>query len=309
MKDSILKKFSPDTFAKWYPYVLATFVGYALSDLVILSIRPSMLPTKAPPHKPPAPITQVQEPRGSYNSIISRNIFNWDGTIKDPLQSKDKDKNGPAKEEIPILSQLPLTLIGTIVHSDAKKSVATIEVKSKNLVMSFRNNTEIEGLATITKIERGLVVFRNLNTNGLEYIETQSKNKISFKGSAAAPTPIREEPSEVQKVGENQFQLKRSDLLKYTNNLAGLLQQARSVPNRNPKTGEVDGFRILDFQPGTIFEKLGIQRNDVIKGVNGEPVDSPAKAMELYNALKSSDKVNLTIERHGKNETMEYQIK
>ncbi len=38
--------------------------------------------------------------------------------------------------------------------------------------------------------------------------------------------------------------------------------------------------------------KLSLKRGDVIKSVNGEPVDSPAKAMELYNELEKSDQTN-----------------
>lgn len=301
-----LKKISPQNWTRWYPFILATFVGYATADLVILTIRPTMLPTKAPPMRPATRPMTNEEPRGAFNTIISRNIFNWDGAIPDAIQPKDKPK-GAGQEQIPTLSQLPLNLIGTIVHSNPDKSVATIEVKSKNMVIAYRNKTDIENLASITKIERGKVIFRNLNTNNMEFIETQTKNKVAFKGSAkTAPT---KQDSEIQQTGSNQFQLQRNDLLKYTNNLASILQQARSVPNRNPTTGEVDGFRLLDFQPGSIYEKLGLQRMDVIKGVNGDPVDSPAKAMELYNALKNSDKISLSIERNGKTENLDYSIK
>ena len=49
--------------------------------------------------------------------------------------------------------------------------------------------------------------------------------------------------------------------------------------------GQVDGFTLVDIMPGSIYEQLGLQRNDVIKGVNGEGVNSPTKAMELYKSL------------------------
>jgi general secretion pathway protein C len=307
VKDVLKIKFSPQNWTKWYPYLLATFLGYAVADLVILSIRPSMLPTKVPPAKPSQKIAQSSENRGAYNTIISRNIFNWDGVIPDALQPKNAPKDGP-RDEAPVLSQLPLNLIGTIVSSNPDKSVATIELKGKNLIISYRAKTDIENMASIVKIERSKVIIRNMNNNQLEFIESQTKNKLTFKGSKTPVKGSASKHSEVQQVGANQFQLKRADLLKYTNNLASILQQARSVPNRNPQTGEIDGFRLLDFQPDSIYEKLGLQRMDVIKGVNGEPVDSPAKAMELYNALKSSDKINISVERNGKTESLDYSI-
>lgn len=307
VKDVLKIKFSPKNWTKWYPYLLATFLGYAVADLVILSLRPSMLPTKVPPAKPSQRIASSHDSRGAYNTIISRNIFNWDGTIPNPLPPPEGQKNDQPKD--PVLSQLPLNLVGTIVHSNPDKSVATIELKGKNMIVSYRTKADIENMATIEKIERAKVILLNLNNNQLEYIESQTKNKLSFKGSKPAIRSNSNQGStDVTQVGNNQFVLKRADLLKYTNNLASILQQARSVPNRNPQTGEIDGFRLLDFQPGSIYEKLGLQRMDVIKGVNGDPVDSPAKAMELYNALKNSDKISISVERNGKSESLDYSI-
>lgn len=306
MKISAIKgQFKTGILERWYPLIASTLVGYCLADISILYLRPAMLPTKAPPAKQSLPIFDQSPPRGSYNSIISKNIFNWDGTIPDALTPKGT-KEKPGEDQVPVLSQLPLNLIGTIVHSKPEKSVASIEVKSKNQSVSVRPKAEIENMAEIVKIERNKVIFRNLNNNQLEYIEMQAKGKLSFRGSTAAAKPSGTE--EVRQTGSNQFSLKRSEVLKYTNNLASLLQQARSAPHKNPQTGEIDGFTILDFQAGSIYEKLGLQRMDVIKNVNGEPVDSPAKAMELYNALKSSDRVSISIDRGGKSETLDYSI-
>jgi general secretion pathway protein C len=47
---------------------------------------------------------------------------------------------------------------------------------------------------------------------------------------------------------------------------------------------------------------------DVIKAVNGEAVNSPTKAMELYNALRSENQISLVIERNGREETFRYNI-
>ena len=85
--------------------------------------------------------------------------------------------------------------------------------------------------------------------------------------------------------------------------------QARALPNRDPNTGEINGFRLVDMQPGSIYEQLGLQRMDVIKGVNGEPLDSVQKAMELYNTLKNGNQVKLQVERGGKSDTFTYDVK
>lgn len=289
-------------FERWYPYILFVFVGYCIADLGILAYRDRMLPQSAPPAHPKGAQVDTSISRGAYNSIVSRNIFNSAGTIPDPLMDKSK---GEVKEEDPVPSQLPLNLIGTLVHSNPLKSLAAIEVKGKNQVVSYGPEKEIEGIATVIRVERQKVVIRNLNSNRLEFIEMKKDNKVAFgAGTRSVPGGA----NEVQKSGDNSFTIKRADVLKYTNDLSSILMQARAVPNREPGTGNINGFRILDIQPGSIYEQLGIQRMDIIKSVDGTSVDSPAKAMELYNLLKNSPKITLQVERNGKLENMTYNI-
>ncbi|ASD64034.1 type II secretion system protein GspC [Bdellovibrio bacteriovorus] len=290
---------------KWYPYILFAFIGYCVADLGILAYRDKMLPQSAPPSHPKSSQFEAGVSRGAYNSITSRNIFASSGVIPDALV--DKSKGAEAQREAdPVPSQLPLNLIGTLVHSNPEKSLAAIEVRGKQGVVSYSPGKQIDGMAEIMKVERQKVVFRNLNSNRLEYIEMKKEGgKVAF---GAGKSSGGDSGKDVQKVGDNNFMIKRADLLKYTNDLSSILMQARAVPNREPGTGNINGFRILDMQPGSIYEQLGIQRMDVIKSVDGTPVDSPAKAMELYNTLKNSPKVTLQVERNGKTETMTYNI-
>ncbi|MEN0058559.1 MAG: type II secretion system protein GspC [Bdellovibrio sp.] len=287
---------------KWYPYILFIFIGYCIADLAILAYRDYMLPQASSSTQRKSSTATTHVSRGAYNSITSRNIFASSGVIPDALV--DKSKGSEQEEAAPVLSQLPLNLIGTLVHSNPAKSIAAIDIRGKNQVISYTPGKEIESMASILRVERQKVIFRNLNSNRLEYIEIKKEgNKVAFGASTRGG-----ESKEVQKTGDNTFAIKRSDLLKYTNDLTSVLMQARAVPNREPGTGNINGFRILDMQPGSIYEQLGLQRMDVIKSVDGTPVDSPAKAMELYNSLKNSSKLTLQVERNGKNETMTYNI-
>ncbi len=290
---------------KLYPYFLAIFIGYCVADLSILQFRDRMLPQSAPPSRPKTTNPDGGETRGAYNTILSRNIFASNGVIPDALVMKGQDPN--QKEAAPVLSTLPINLIGTLVHSNPDKSIASIEIKSKNQILPYHVKDDIAGLATVVSVERQHVVIRNTNSNHLEYIELKKDNaKVTFGGAPKAEGPTASK--DVQKVGENTFAIKRADVLKYTKDLSSVLMQARAVPNRDPGTGEINGFRLLDIQPGSIFEQLGLQRMDVIKGVDGTPVDNPQKAMELYSALKNSSKLGLEIERGGKKQTLNYNI-
>jgi general secretion pathway protein C len=296
-------------FDKFLPYLFFIFLGYCIADLMILSFRDTMLPNSAPPPKPGKPMMDSSSSRGSYNSVISRNVFNSQGIIPDPLVEKGKDpKTQQQKDNEPVPSQLPLNLVGTIVHSNPKKSIANIELKGKNTTLAYIPEREIDKIATLVKVERNKAIIRNLNNNQLEFIEMKSSAKISFTGAkleTSGPVPTS---NEVKQVAQGKFEIKRSDVLKYTQDMASVLQQAAMAPKRNVN-GEIECFKFLSIQPASIYTQLGFQAGDCIKSVNGETVDSPAKAMELYNALKSSNNIKLGLERDGKDTEFDYTVK
>lgn len=286
-------------------YALLVFIAFSLADLTIIYLRDLMIPDQAPPKKivvrPPSAFID----RSRFTVITNRNLFSSTGIMPDAISSPKG--RGERKDNEPVLSKLPINVIGTLVHSDPAKSIAALEIKSKNMTGSYSAGADIEGLATIERIERNNVYIRNSSNGMLEYIElNKAGNKVAFGASKLEPIRLGKE---VQSIGDNSFAIKRADLLKYTNDLSSVLMQARAVPNRDPNTGAINGFRVLDMQPGSIYEQLGLQRMDVIKGVNGEPVDSVQKAMEMYNTLKNGTQVKMQIERSGKTETFTYDIK
>ncbi len=288
-----------------YVYLLCFLLGYIIADLSLLKARTEMLPRDPPPSYAPPTRQETIKSRPEYTVVSDRNLFNADGMIPPALSAQDKgegvDDTAPA-----VLSQLPLKLEGTIVHVNQNRSVATIVVQAKNETQAFMIEDEIEGLCKITKIERRKVTFRNLNNNRLEYIEIPKDSVIAF-GLRSQETGGDDE---IKKEGEYDFALRREDLNKYTSDLSSILNQARMVPNIVPGSGgRVEGFRFVSISQNSIYEKLGFKPNDVIKSVNGEPVNSPTKAMELYNALRTDSRIKLTVERDGKEENFSYDVK
>jgi general secretion pathway protein C len=68
------------------------------------------------------------------------------------------------------------------------------------------------------------------------------------------------------------------------------------------------GFQVQQIQAGSLYEKLGLRAGDVIKVVNGQPVNSAEDAMRLYQQMSNIDAVQLEITRDGKSENLYYQF-
>jgi general secretion pathway protein C len=290
---------------KYYVYFLALFIGYVVSDLGLLYVRPNLLPTEAPPVKQMRSSSNRMANLADYDSITRRNIFNSDGVIP-PALGATKDSGDDMMSRPAVLSQLPLQLLGTIVHYNPKLSVVTVNVSSKGMSMSYKVDEEIESLAKVTKIERKKVTFINLNNHRLEYIEIPEDAVMNFGLQNKSDTKVN---GVVEQTGMFDFAVKRSDFDNITQNLSPILQQARMEPVFSPDGIGVEGFKFTAIQKNSIFEQLGFKEGDMIRSVNNEQINSPTKAMETFNLLRSSNAVSLGVERDGREQRFNYMIK
>ena len=174
---------------KFAPFVLAGTVGYAAADLTVLSVRDSLLPTSVPQTRNRSLVGGKKANIGTYSKIRTQNIFNADGEIPPPLSADESQDNAAPTNEA-VLSQLPLTLQGTIVHFNPERSIATVRLNRKNSTQSFIPGEEIEGMAKVLTVERRKVIFTNLNTGIKEYIEIPEKAAFDFSVQAKSnPQP------------------------------------------------------------------------------------------------------------------------
>lgn len=297
-----MKKNRQTALQKFLPYLLFIFIGFCIADILILAYRDVMLPTQPPPAKPQKSNANMMVSRSNYSPITSRNIFSADGLIPDPLVGSGQKEQ--QEDEAPVPSNLPLALKGTIVHSNPEKSIANIEVKSKTQVIPYSVGRDIENLATVVRVERAKVILRNTNNGRLEFLEMNLEGaKLTFNATKPS-APV----GDVIQTAPNTFEIKRSDLTKYTSDMASILQQASMAPRRGAN-GEIECFKFLSIQPGSIYTLVGLQNGDCISGANGEKIDSPAKAMEAYNMMKNSSELTLQFERDGRKQDNTYRIK
>lgn len=292
-------------FEGFYIYALLALIAYFAADLTVIYLRPKMLPTRPPPQRPSLENRLESKDLSQYSSITRKNIFNADGKIPPPLTGEGGPGQGDPDGD-PVLTQLPLKLEGTLVHGNPRKSIATIMIQSKNQAQSYMVDDDMEGMGRVVRIERRKVIFRNSSNQRLEYVEIPEESAIAF--GPKNPTAPQGDQA-IRKEGEFSFNVSRQEIEKHLSNLGAVLNQARMVPNIIPGTGgRVQGFRFVSIQPDSIFSKLGFKPMDVITSVQGEPVNSPTKAMELYNALRTENNIKITINRNGREETIDYTV-
>jgi type II secretion system protein C len=236
---------------------------------------------------------QISSPM-DYEVIANRNLF----SSKQPK----KANNDMDMDAEPVLTTLPLTLVGTVVFQNPARSIAAIQDKTENKMYPVRPGDEIQDKVQILSVDSRRVVFLNTQARRREYIELPddpAAAKISggsFSRAAAA------DPAE-----QDHFALSRADVNTQLANIGNLLTQARAVPET--RGGQMIGFKLVQINPGSFYEKqLGLKANDIIKRVNGEAITDPAKAMAMLGELSHMQGLDLTIERNGKDSTKNYDI-
>lgn len=83
-----------------------------------------------------------------------------------------------------------------------------------------------------------------------------------------------------------------------------ILTQAKAVQIRNPD-GSLS-FQMTEVVPGSIYAHLNIQNGDIIKSINGEPIQDLNKLMTLFGNVKNLDNVQISVVKDGEEQNMDF---
>lgn len=271
-------------------------VSYFTADLAATIVNPyipepKVLQKKAADQSRPKTIED-------YAAIPNRNLFNKDGLIPD-TGSLGPDLSGPA-----VKSSLPLDLVGIILVKDRLKSVASINDRSSNSVVSVKVDEEINPTAILKEIEDSRIIFYNNRTQRKEFIELpQLESTLTLRKSGDIKVSVG---AGITKVSDTQMTIDRSEVDKALGNLNQILTQARCVPHM--ENGRPAGYRCFQIVAGSIYDKIGMKNGDIICGINGEEIADMSQALQLFEQLKTSNRIELCIRRNRQTMNMIYDI-
>lgn len=75
------------------------------------------------------------------------------------------------------------------------------------------------------------------------------------------------------------------------------------------EAGQVVGYKIRPGRNAEMFNSLGLQTDDIVTAVNGVPLSSPGKIMEIYKSMGSATSANLEIRRGGSTVNLDIMLK
>ena len=206
------------------------------------------------------------------NSIVNAHLF---GEVNAPAAGAT-DPNAVAA------SQMPLVLVGTIANTDPALGYAIIGENSASAKVYAVGKTITGG----TKLHSVYPDRAILDRGGrLEALLLPRK----FTGGGLVPV-ANAAPQGDPMLGDRLRNLAAQ-------NPGAITEIIRPQPVF--ANGQQRGYRVYPGRNRDQFTKLGLMPGDLVTGINGTPLDDPARGMEILQSMNASTDVTVTVERNG----------
>ena len=262
-------------------------------------------------------VTDKSSPFSRFQPIIDLNVF--DAEVKNEEENIEIQKEAeviPGAKLNEILANLELMGInyskGRYIFCILKNKKTNVEdiftigdevfdegVTVKRIYTTFGNQQVHLSLGT----EVGILYYHEREPVDLPQ-KIASGKKVEKHKPQKPSEPIH---SKYSTDGKN-FYISGTEVDAHLNNFGNLLNQARMVPYF--KGGKHQGFKVKAIDKGSLYEKLGLKNNDVIKTINGESLAEAGgeKLMGLFNLLRTEREFTVEIERGGVPQLLSYHI-
>ena len=284
---SITEVISNPRVRQWLPGVLnggmLLLLTASLAQWTWLMIKPPLPPLVVAPPPPAATANAF-----SLQPLLAAHLF---GQVSQELTGRRLDN-------LPI-SSLNLVLAGVIASGAGGYALISVNGQPQE---PFAVGQTITGSAVLQAVYPDRVVIRR--NGALESLLLEGADNSQTPPEMAMPAVNRRpcvSGEVVRETGANQYMVER-DQLAAQMRTPDFLKQATLVPSSG------GGFLVRQIQPGSLYEKLGVRAGDVIKSVNGQPINTAEDAIRLYQQMSSISSVQMEIMRGGKSESLYYQF-
>lgn len=205
------------------------------------------------------------------------------------------------KEVKKVVKQETLSLytLKAIYSTTSNSGWITIENKKNKKSYILSQFEEIDGYI-LTKLFKNYVV---LEKKAKEYrldIE-QANKKVAYK-----VTNVVNNIKENIVVDGNSVVIKRDYLNSYVNDIDKVWNNI--AINEIRKNGKIEGFKVMRVTKNSVFGKLGLKKNDIVKSINNNILTSYSDAFKVYNNISNTKYLNLEILRNNEILELNYEI-
>ena len=198
-----------------------------------------------------------------------------------------------------VISSLNLVLAGVIASGAGGYALISVNGQSQE---PFAVGQAVTGGAVLQAVYPARVVIQRNGTLESLLLEGADNSQPPQELATSAVNKTTGDSADiVRETGTNHYRVARDQLVAQIRT-PDFLKQATLAPSSG------GGFLVRQIQPNSLYEKLGLRAGDVIKSVNGQPINTADDAIRFYQQVSSINSVQMEIMRGGKSEALYYQF-
>jgi len=221
---------------------------------------------------------------------------------KTKLAYKILDRSSEPVKEVVVESGKKITdfkLKGTYVAGD--DSFVIIE-DSGNTEFIYMNET-YQGYKLIKVYENKAIFDKDGTTYELTMYSDKTLNNYTTN-KPSTKKRVKKEKTDGEYVVP--IDIDREDVTYYVQNPDKIWNNIRI---RDYRTEDGIEFKVGYVRKGTIFDKIGLKRGDVIVAIDGQTPQSMADVMKYYSQINEMDSLMITIKRNNQEMDLEFRVK
>ena len=264
----------------WVSLLLVVVVAWQLARIIWMLVP---APSGGDPVAPPAGtrISAVQaDTSADVQAIVNAHLFGI--ADAEPAQGTQ-----PVVEETSNLSDTRLTnlsLKGTIASTPAELAVAIIaDGGNKEKVYGIGDPVTSGAHLHAVYVDRVVLNENGVLTNLKLPKDFPAGSTVGARRDMAATSRATSATQSIQAV--------------VAQNVSRLADVIRPTPYFI--NGQQQGYRVYPGRNREQFAALGLRPGDLIKDIDGQALNDPTQAMQIFQSLDSADQVSVTVERNG----------
>lgn len=189
----------------------------------------------------------------------------------------------------------PLSLSGVVVAKNTSSSVAVLknEETGKTVIMTVGDSILDMELTHVFQdgiiLKKGEKIYWLLLEKSLQF-KTDKDIQRNSTGIEKVEQVNNSSPEREYIRSEVQERVERERAL--------ILKETSVVPNY--VNGKIDGFKVIGLPKNSIASEVGIQKDDVIKEINGVKLNNLSALVMLYSKISVEERYEVLIERDKK---------
>lgn len=225
--------------------------------------------------------------------------------------------------------RLPLVLVGTQVDAARDWSLAVVRRADTGETRIVSVGDTLDDDVVVDRIDRAMITVRR--DDELECLQVGATPASMADDAGAAPNEVVPRdmgPGASRSVSADTVQdapepdplddaIRRNDDGSITLDRGFIAELVQGSPplDEIPRISVLDPddrsprVQVHDVRHGSIASRLGIRNGDVLVAIDGSSVHTPQQALALYDALIERDRVEVSVERRGRVQTLVYHLR